>query len=113
MRYMTIFNVILAVLGIYLSYAAVQMKRTGQICAILLSDEERNSCTDAQGFIDGIYRQTLLFGMIMLLFGVADGINGVIGFFGRTFSIIVSVVFLISCLWFFSVTRRVKEKFIR
>ncbi len=111
MSYMIIFDLVIAVLGIYLVSSALQMKRTGEISGMFHSSENTEICRDKEGFINGIYRQTLIFGVISLLFGVVDAANGIFFSEGKIFDFISMAAFLLACFWFSMKLRKEKARF--
>ncbi|MCH5251209.1 MAG: hypothetical protein J1E98_14830 [Lachnospiraceae bacterium] len=63
--------------GMYLAYAAITMKRNGEIMAnvVLNQSIKENAIKDKQGFIDYIYGKLILIGVIIMLSGIANMIN--------------------------------------
>lgn len=111
MNYIVIFDLIVAVLGIYLIYSALQMKKTGQINTVMVSSEEIRRCADPAGFIRRIYRPTLLFGGISLAFGILACVNDFIFHLGRAFEVGGMLVFLAAWFWFSRELRMRKAEF--
>ncbi len=106
-----IFDVIVAILGAYLIYSALQMKKTGEINTVMVSGEEIRRCTDKAGFIGRIYRPTLLFGGISLAFGVLACVNDAVFHLGRAFEVGGMLVFLAAWFWFSRELRIRKAEF--
>lgn len=113
MSYIVIFDVIVAVLGIYLIYIALQMKKTGEINTVMASSGEIRRCADKAGFIGRIYKPTLLFGGISLAFGVLACVNDMVFHLGRVFEIGGMLVFLAAWFWFSRELRIRKAEFFK
>lgn len=111
MQYIVIFHVIIVILGGYLIYSALQMKKTGEINPVMVNREEMRDCTDPKDFIAGIYVPTLVFGGISSIFGILGCINDVLFHFGRIYEVGGVLVFLASWLWFSRELRRRKANF--
>ncbi len=111
MDYIIIFDVVLVIVGAYLIFSGLQMKKTGKISAFIVNQEEIGRCKDTQGFIAGIYRQTWAFGAALLLFGVFGCINDTVYAFGRFFDLGSVLFFLTAWFWFTRENRKGKEKF--
>ncbi len=72
---MSIFDIILLVYGIYTIYASFAMKKTGVPSKWLVPEQEMGRCKDSKGFIDAIYKKTILFGVLVVVYGVVSTIN--------------------------------------
>ncbi len=111
MDYIVIFDVIIVILGVYLIYAALQMKRTGEISTVIINRMEIGNCRDKRGFIDRIYKQTLIFGGVALAFGILGGVNDMVFSLGRVYDIGSVIVFLIVWFWFTKAIRKGRTEF--
>lgn len=100
MDFVIMFDAFIGILGLYLIYASVKMNRTGEISTVLVSREDIAKCKDKRGFIDFMYKKTLLFGCVSALFGVFVGINDSVYFFGQVFNVAGMLVFLGIWIWF-------------
>lgn len=111
MNFMVVFDVVIAVLGLYLIYAAMQMKRSGEISNVIVNPEEIARCKNKRGFIDFIYDKVLIFGVVALAFGILGGISDGISSFGRIYTVISISLFVLAWLWFANQLRKGREKF--
>lgn len=70
-------DLIIVVSGAYLIYAAVQMKRTGEIAGSVIIGKgyDVKKAKDPQGFIDYMYLKSILMGVCVILSGGLDYIN--------------------------------------
>ncbi len=110
MHVMLVFDAVIAAFGLYLVWAAWNMKRTKEVCPLLFGAEEK-SCKDKEGCIEGIYRQMLLFGLLAALYGGLGLFNGVLHAFGKTFDVICALAFLLACFWFFAQIRKSRDRY--
>ena len=108
-----IFDGILAALGAYLAFAALRMKRTGEVNAFLVSGEERGKCTDPAGFIERVYKRMAAFGGVAFLYGVVGVAGRRTHMLSRQAETAAGIVFLASCAWFAYGLRKGKEGFFR
>lgn len=111
MNYMVIFDLIILGLGIYLLYTSVQMKKKGEISTLIVNSEEIPKCRDKQGFIDFMYKKTLILAIVALVFGILAGISDGIHSFGKYFTIGADVIFVVTWLWFIVEQRKGREKY--
>ena len=111
MNFMVVFDVVIAVLGIYLIYSAIQMKKTGEISNVIVNPEEIAKCKNKRGFIDFIYDKVMLFGVVSLVFGILGGINDGVYSFGKIFTVISVSVFVLAWFWFSNQLRKGRDKF--
>ncbi len=99
MEYLIV-DIITVVLGIYLLYAAVRMKKTGRINSLIANGSEIKNCRNKEGFINAIYMPTLLFGMISFAFGIFVCADKMLFHLNRVFKIGGVIVFFAGWLWF-------------
>ena len=111
MEYRVIFDVIIVALGVYLIYAGFQMKRTGEISTVIINRMEIGNCRDKKGFIDKIYKQTLIFGVVALAFGILGGVNDMLYSLGRVYDIGSVLIFLVVWFWFTKAIRNGRKEF--
>lgn len=111
MSVMTIFDVVIAGFGVYMIGAALQMKKSGVISPVIITQEEIAKCRDKKGFIADMYWKEALFGVVVALAGVLGFVNEQIVSLGAV-PTIQMVVFLGAFLWFQSSLRRAREKFL-
>ena len=110
MEIMTIFDLLIFVVGVYMVIAALRMKRTGVISTVLVTEEESHSCVDKEGFIRDMYWRETLLGALMVLLGIFGVLNDrVISF--RAGGIVEMLVFLAAFLWFQWGLNRARKKF--
>lgn len=98
MDYIIIFDVIIAFLGVYLLYSALQMKRTQKISTLIVNKDVIARCRDKKSFIESVYRKMALFGIISIVFGICGCIDDMVYSFGRTYDIVSVLLYLVA--WF-------------
>lgn len=103
------FDVIILILGLDALFSAVRMKKTGIPSAILIPKEEQGRIKNKEEFCGKMYRPTILFGMIICLYGVADLFNRCV--LKLPFVDLLSMAcFLIVCVWYIRKLREVKKE---
>ncbi|MCR4869603.1 MAG: hypothetical protein K5889_08990 [Lachnospiraceae bacterium] len=69
---MLVFDLVIALLGVYLAYAAITMKTKAQVPSAFIPEEEMSRCKDPKGFSAYMWKKTLFFSVICLLCGLAS-----------------------------------------
>lgn len=108
---MTIFDLFIAIMGIYMIMEAFKMKRTGEISKTVVNEKEINHCKDKKGFIDFVYTKAIVFGVILMLYGILDYVNKHIYSFGVVLDIVMLVVFIGGFVWFMKQLSKARGKF--
>lgn len=111
MDVMTIFDVVIAIFGIYMVGAALRMKKTGEISSAVITAEEIAKCRKKKEFIAFIYWKEAAFGGLITLVGILGFINDRIVSLG-SFNVIEMLIFLAAFLWFQMELRKARERFI-
>lgn len=69
-------DLLVAFCGVYLIYAAVQMKRTGEISSTLVGKGyDPKKARDPKGYIDYMYPKTIVMGVAVILSGGLNYVN--------------------------------------
>lgn len=113
---MLIFDLIIAVVGIYLLYSCYLMKKKGEIPSSFIAEDMMKRCEDKAGYISYMLPRSLLFGAGSLISGLlcflADlgllplGKKG-----GSIFGIVMLVFFLIIWLVFSASMKNARIKY--
>lgn len=110
MNSMVIIDVIIIIIGVYMIYTSIQMKRTNKINNIIVDEQIMRNCKDEKGFVAYLFPRMLSFSIILVAVGIvrllADTIIN-IGYFAYA----VVAVALISFLLFFKQLSDGKNKF--
>ena len=107
MDVMLIFDVVIAIFGVYMIGAALKMKKTGKIS----SAEEIARCRKTKEFIAFIYWKEAVFGALIIAVGVLGIINDKVVSLGA-FNVVELLIFLAAFLWFQSQLRKAREQFL-
>jgi len=73
--FMTIFDVIIGVLGFYLVFAGIKNYKTGQIDPMMVTAEELARCSDVKGLSTYLMPKSAIFGAFCILFGIQGLLN--------------------------------------
>lgn len=106
-----IFDVLILLLGIYLIFNAIKMKKTDEMPSILLTPKELKLCKNPYGFIDYMFPFLLIFGIVATLFGIVSLIGDTLLDFPRIYDGVAVLVLLTVWVWFSMMLRRAKQKF--
>ena len=70
-----IFDIVLLVYGGYTVYSAFVMKKTQTPVKWLVPEQELKKCRDARGFAEAMFLKTVIFGIVVALFGLVSFLN--------------------------------------
>ena len=110
---MLIFDVIMAVLGVYLLTAAVKMKRTKRVPTLLVPEQELKRCRHPEDFAAFMAPKTRTFSIVILIFAAQGLVNGLLktGRVGTVCNVVMLIVFIANWGWFSSKLQKGKEKY--
>ena len=108
---MTIFDLVITIMGIYMIIEANRMKKTGELSKTVINEKEINHCKDKKGFIEYIYPKAIIFGGGLILYGVLDYVNEYVISFGVVLDIIILVLFIGGFVWFTKQLSNGRKKF--
>jgi len=111
MDVMLIFDVVIAIFGVYMIAAALKMKKTGKISSAVITAEEIARCRKTKEFIAFIYWKEAVFGALIIAVGVLGIINDKVVSLGA-FNVVELLIFLVAFLWFQSQLRKAREQFL-
>lgn len=112
MSVLTIFYGIIVVFGAYLIISPMNMKKSGKIGSLIITEEETAKCKDKQGFIDFIYWKEMVLGIVFMIVGVIEILND--GIWGvKAVSIVGMLIFLATFLWFQNNLTTARGKFFK
>lgn len=103
-----VFDIIILILGVNTLFSALRMKKTGIPSAILIPKEEQARIRNQKAFCEKIFQPTLLFGILICVYGVADLCNS---FVVRVpyMDIACIACFLLVCAWYMKKLRDAKD----
>lgn len=97
MDVMLIFDVVIAIFGVYMIGAALKMKKTGKISSAVITAEEIARCRKTKEFIAFIYWKEAVFGALIIAVGVLGIINDKVVSLGA-FNVVELLIFLAAFL---------------
>lgn len=115
MGFMVAFDVVVAVLGVYLVVRTIMMKNKKEIPSIFVAAEEIKNCKDVPAFCDYIFPKALIFGIVCVIFGVIDFVidYGIYTNTPKYVNVVLLVLFLAVWFWFSWGLKKGKEKFFK
>lgn len=113
--FMVAFDVVVAILGVYVVVRSIMMKQKKEIPTIFVASEEIKNCKDVPSFCNYIFPKALIFGLVCVVFG---GIDFVIdyGLYANTpkyVNVILLAMFLVVWFWFSWGLKKGKEKYFK
>lgn len=103
---MIIIDAIIILLGVYMIYVSLHMKKIGEISSVLIAKEELTRCKDKKAFIEDMSPKLILFASIISVVGVVGIIIDVLDYTGGILNYGILVIFLIA---FFVYTRQMRN----
>lgn len=107
-----IFDIILALLGIYLIVTSFLMRRQGRVSTLLISEDEQKKCKKQKEYVAFMFPRMLAFAVVCTLVGAVGIINDlkliVIPYWGM----IELGVFLVAFFVFYTQMRDARLKFL-
>lgn len=111
MDYIIIFDVIIICLGAYVMYSAWQMKRKGEISTFIVNPLEIAKCKDKPGFIAFIFDKTVIFGAVVLFYGILALLNDMLQVIGSSLNTLGVILFFAVLIWYNSNIKKGKGKY--
>lgn len=75
MSFMTIFDVIIGILGVYLLFIGVKGYKKGEVDPMLVTSDELLKCKDIKAMSKELMPKTAIFGGFCILFGIQGLLN--------------------------------------
>lgn len=108
---MIVFDVIIAILGIYIIFMTYKMKKEQEVPGLFVAPEEMNRCRDKAGFINFLTPRGMAFGVIATAFGAEGIVNDLIVQMSQIINVVVILLFIVAWVWFSKQLRKGKELF--
>ncbi len=105
-----IFDIILLVYGIYTIYSAFVMKKTQMPVKWLVPEQELKKCRDAKGFAEAMYAKTVVFGVVVALFGLVSFLNRMLWLIAALEYAGIAV-FLVACVVYVVLLNRTRRQY--
>lgn len=109
---LSVFDVIIAVLGIYLITSAVKMKKTKEIGTVILTPEEIGRCKRKEELAEFLCWREMVLGVVFLLFGFIRLLDTYVLKIGGVLDILLMIVLIIAVLWFFKSLQTARAEFL-
>ena len=110
MSVMTIFYGIFVLFGVYLIISPLYMKKSGEIGATIITEEEVKKCKDKQGFIAFIYWKEMILGVVFIIVGLSGVLNELM-WEVKVVSVLGMVALLAAFFWFQNNLSTARKKF--
>ena len=112
MNYFIIIDAVTLILGIYIIFVSLRMKKSGKIESTFVAEDEMKKIKDTAGYISYIYPKSLVFGIVILVISivaiVSDCLKNIPYWSYVEMSIFVAVI-----IWFSNMLRNAREKFVK
>ncbi len=112
MKLMPVFDVIIAVLGVYILYVSIKMKRDGKVPPLFVTVEEMRSCKNEKAFVDYLYTRCCAFGIVDILFGAEGIFNDIVFKLNDAVNAVFVIIFIGAWIWFSLQLKKGKETFL-
>ncbi len=106
-------DIIIIFCGAYLIYAAVQMKRTGEITssALIGKGYDPKKAKDPKGYIEYMYMKSIIMGVLVMISGALDYMNDVYWNISY-FSVGMCCVFLVVIIIYGKISMDAQKKYL-
>ena len=94
MNVMIIIDVIIAVVGLYLIFMALQMKSTKKVNTFIVDEQVLQRCRNQSAFAEYLYPKMLFFAIILTITGVIRVIDDVVYDIGYFTYAVAAIAFL-------------------
>lgn len=108
---MVVFDAIMTILGVYIVFSTIKMKKEGLVPTLFVPVEEMTRCKDVEGFIAYLFPKGMGLGLIGTGFGIVGICNDALANLGQLVNVIALVIFIAAWVWFSVQFRKGKEKF--
>lgn len=98
MNVMIIIDTVIVILGLYLIYAALQMKKTKKVSSFVIDEQVLKRCKDQSAFAEYLAPRMLFFAVVMTLTGIIRLVHDIIydiGYFQYAVAAIAFLAFLL------------------
>lgn len=114
MNFMTVFDVIIGVLGAYLVFAGIKCTKKGEVDPMMITAEELTKCKDVKALSKYLMPKTAIFGAFCILFGIQGLVNDT-GYipFSKVVNVIFLFAFIVVWIIFSYFIRKAKKTYIQ
>lgn len=105
-------DILIILCGAYLVYSSVQMKRTGEVSsAIVGKGYDLKKAKDLKGYIEYMYLKSVILGVIVMVSGAANYLNGKYWNIPN-FDLVVCAVFLVIIIVYSKIAIDAQKKYL-
>ena len=101
---MLFMDVVIALVGIYLIYVALQMKKTKKVNTFVVDEQVLKNCKNEAGFVEYLSPKMLFFAAVLTITGVIRIIDDVVYDIGYAAYIVAAIAFLAFLLFYKQLT---------
>lgn len=112
LNFLMIFDIIILGYGFCIIFSALKMNRTKEPAGMLIPEEDLVGSKDPKGFCEAMYKKTLAFGILCVLYGLA-GAGCELFWKSRIINIISLTIFIVAVLWFCKEMRSARHAYIK
>jgi hypothetical protein len=111
MNTVLLLDIVITILGVYLIFVSLNMKKTGKINSILLTEAELKKCKDPAGFVNYVSPRLLVFGVLCGIAGIFGGVSQ--QFFSVKWTDYVCVLVVLAAVVIFNMQfKKAREDFV-
>ncbi|WP_028235267.1 hypothetical protein [Pseudobutyrivibrio sp. MD2005] len=113
MSFMTIFDLVIGVLGAYLVFIGIKCSKKGEVDPMMITAEELTKCSDIKGLSKYLMPKTAIFGAFCVVFGAQGFLNdtGKVSF-PQTVNVVFLIAFVLVWVVFSIAIRKAKKTYI-
>ena len=111
MKVMAIFGAVIIMIGIYMIFAGLKMKKKYEIGTMIHAEEEVKKCKNKEGFISYIYWREIVAGVAMILLGAVEIANDLLEDAGWI-PYVGIVIGIVALFWLFYSLKNAREQYI-
>jgi hypothetical protein len=113
-NFMTIFDIVIAVLGAYLVFAGIKSYKKSEVDPMMVTAEELAKCNDIPGLSKYLMPKTAIFGGFCILFGIQGLLSDTEKIaFPKSVNIVFLVAFIVVWAVFTHFIRKAKKTYIQ
>ena len=112
MNYFIIIDAVTLILGIYIIFVSLRMKKSGKIESTFVAEDEMKKIKDTAGYISYIYPKSLVFGIVIFVISIVAIVSDCLKKIPYC-SYVEMIIFVAVIIWFSNMLRNAREKFVK
>lgn len=112
MNYFIIIDAVTLILGIYIIFVSLRMKKSGKIESTFVAEDEMKKIKDTAGYIAYIYPKSLTFGIVIFVISIVAIVSDCLKKIPY-WSYVEMIIFVAVIIWFSNMLRNAREKFVK